>query len=75
VSDGGSAVILVYSTSHAVRGERLLLREGLEVRLVPVPRQFSSDCGVCLRVRRHDREAAVQILRAAGLEVQAVHDL
>ncbi|HSQ27085.1 MAG TPA: DUF3343 domain-containing protein [Anaerolineales bacterium] len=51
-------VILVDSTSHALRIEKLLAQVGIETKLVPVPRHLSSDCGVCVRV---DREKAQQV--------------
>lgn len=52
MSTDGFAVILVYSTYHALKIERALQGENIPCRLVPVPRQLSSDCGVCVRVHR-----------------------
>jgi hypothetical protein len=42
------AVILVRSTSHAMRVEKLLRDEGIICKMIPVPRHISSDCGVCV---------------------------
>jgi len=72
---GGYTVILVQSTSHAIRGENLLHKAGIACKLIPVPRTLSSDCGVCLRIASEDREAAVSALRAANLTPEAVHEL
>jgi hypothetical protein len=69
------SVILVYSTSYAIRAEKLLAQEGIPVKLIPVPRQLSSDCGVCVRVKRNAVEAALRILERAGLEIDGAHDL
>ena len=52
------AVILVDSTSHAVRIEKILGQVGIETKLIPVPRHLSSDCGVCVRI---DREKMRQV--------------
>ena len=68
-------VILVYSTSHALRAEKVLGQAGVACKLIPVPRMLSSDCGVCLRVRFDDRERALETLQAAKLEADAVHDI
>jgi len=68
-------VILVYSTSHAIRAERVLERGGIDCKLIPVPRHLSSDCGVCVRVWRGDREAARQALDEVGVEIEGVHDI
>ncbi len=42
-------VVLFQSISSALRAEKLLKKEGLAYKLIPVPRHLSSDCGVCLR--------------------------
>jgi bacterioferritin-associated ferredoxin len=67
------AVILVHSTSHAMRVEKVLHAAGLACKLIPVPRQISSDCGVCIRVRNQDLEAALQAAKMAQIEVEGVH--
>jgi hypothetical protein len=69
------AVVLFHSTSHAIRGERVLVARGFDCRLVPVPRQISSDCGVCLRMAPEDVARAREVLEAVGLEVDAVQVL
>ena len=42
-------VALFHTTSSALRGEKVLQRAGLTVKLIPTPREFSSDCGLALR--------------------------
>lgn len=68
-------VLLVPSTGHAIRAEKVLNAAGLECKLIPVPRHLSSDCGICVRIRRQDREAAVRALEAAGVTLEGVHDV
>jgi hypothetical protein len=68
----GNVVILVYSTSHAIRIEKLLKKEGLDCKLIPVPRQISSDCGVCIRIAQTGTEAARALLLACKIEVQDI---
>ncbi len=65
---------LVPSANHAVQGERSLLVAGVACRLIPVPRDISSQCGVCLCVAYGEGESAGRILRAAGVAVEAVHN-
>jgi hypothetical protein len=72
---GKHAVILVYSTSYAIRAEKILHQAGIASKLIPVPRHLSSNCGVCLRVARTDKEAARQALEAVQLEIEGIHDL
>jgi hypothetical protein len=69
------AVFLTRSVSHAMKGEAALTGAGIGNKLIPVPRALSSQCGVCLRIGVADRAQAEQALRAAGLEISAIHDL
>jgi len=42
-------VLATYPSSHAVlRAEKRLKAEGVQVELIPVPRQIRSTCGFCL---------------------------
>jgi hypothetical protein len=67
------AVVLVYSTSYALRAEKVLQGEGVACKLVPVPRHLSSDCGVCVRIGQTDQEAALRALESAGVEIEGIH--
>jgi hypothetical protein len=69
------AVILFHSTSYAIRAEKVLNKAGIQSKMVPVPRHLSSDCGVCIRIERADREATRQALDEVGVEIEDVHDL
>ena len=65
-------VVLFYSTSVAIRAEKLTQEAGLKIKLIPVPRQLSSDCGVCVRFERPDEESVRQRLAEAKVEIQGV---
>ncbi len=71
----GYAVILVYSTAHALKAEKALQRAGIPCKLIPVPRHISSDCGVCVRIRRSDRQSALEVLETAGVGIEGTHDI
>lgn len=68
-------IILVYSTSHALKGERVLKAAGIPHKLIPVPRHISSDCGSCLRVARNDMGRARDLLEAANVGVEGTHEI
>jgi hypothetical protein len=67
-------VILVPSTSYAIRGEHVLSQKGIASKLIPVPRHLSSDCGVCIRVRAEDLSAARLALDAAKVPYDGVYE-
>lgn len=58
--------ILVKSTSQAIRIERLIEAAGLSCRLIPTPREFSSDCGSAIRIGSRDAARIGEIIDAAG---------
>jgi hypothetical protein len=72
---GKHAVVLVYSTSYAIRAEKILHQAGIASKLIPVPRHLSSNCGVCLRIECTDKDAAREALEAAKVEIEGIHDL
>lgn len=60
-------VVLVPSVSHSLRAEKALADAGLAVKLIPTPRQLSSDCGTAIRFAWATRDAVQCVLDAAGL--------
>jgi hypothetical protein len=68
-------VILFHGSAHALRAEKVLQEGGIAAKLIPVPRQLSSDCGVCLRLSATDRDAACRAIRIARVEIAGVHAL
>ncbi len=69
------SVILVYSTSYAIKGERLLKKAGFACKLTPVPRHLSSDCGVCVRVQTGDKSAILALWSENRLPFDRWEDL
>jgi len=66
-------VVLFHSTSLAIRAERVCQRAGLAVKLIPTPRQLSSDCGTALRFQWADRERMEAVLKEARVEIEGIH--
>ena len=69
------AVILVDSTSQALRIEKLLNTEGLTCKLIPVPRHLSSDCGVCLRFLQADLGHVQALLEEGNFQFRSIEKL
>ena len=65
-------VVLVPSVSHALRAEKLVQAAGIACKLIPTPRQLSSDCGTALRFAWSDRDRVRAVLAAAGVETEGV---
>lgn len=65
-------VVLFPSTSGAIRAEKLTKEAGLRVKLIPVPRHLSSDCGVCLRCESTDVQAVRSLLERGKVEFEDI---
>ncbi len=70
-----NGIVLFNSNSYAMRAEAVLLKAKLDVKLVPTPRELSSDCGVSLRFRWTDNEQVKALLEQAHVEIAGVHQL
>ena len=42
------SVMLFKAVSYVLKAEKILKKEGLPHKLIPVPKHISSDCGICL---------------------------
>ena len=68
-------VVLFDSTQRAIQAERVLKAAGLPVKLIPVPRQVSSDCGVCLRFLWEDHTRVEEVLRTHKVAFAAIRQI
>jgi hypothetical protein len=62
IPEGPFGVVLFESVSHALRAEKIIKAENIPCKLIPVPRQISSDCGVCLRFSLMHRGQIEEVL-------------
>ena len=69
------SVLLVPSTSHAVRAEKSFLASDIPCKLIPVPKTISSNCGVCIRFSTGDRQRVMAILGQEKLDYDDIIDL
>ena len=68
-------VVLFHTTSAAMRAEKRLKAAGLEVKLIPTPRELSSDCGVALRFPWPEAERVRGLLVEARVEIEQLAPL
>ncbi len=64
--------LLILGSIHIVmKSEKLLKSEGMEVDLVPIPREIGSDCGVAIDLPFESRETAIRLLEKSGISIVA----
>lgn len=67
-------VVLFQSISGALLAEKLLKKQGIAYKLIPIPRHLSSDCGVCIRfLIQH--ESQIKKALARKVEIQSFYHL
>jgi hypothetical protein len=70
-----TAVFLFHTSSAAFRADKVLNEAQIAARLIPTPRQFSSDCGISLKVDWSHVDSARVLLESRGVEYAAVHQM
>ena len=68
-------VILFPSIHFALKAEKIIKGKGIPIKLIPVPRHLSSDCGVCLCMPWDKKEEIVSLLEKEGVKIEAVQPL
>ena len=66
-------VVLFHTTSAVMRAEKMLVKGGYSIKLIPTPRQFSSDCGIALRFDWKQGEQVKTMLDEARVEFDTIH--
>ncbi len=67
--------ILFHTTSAVMRAEKLLISKGYAVKLIPTPREFSSDCGIALRFDWGNHDQIKALLDQVKIEFDTIHFL
>jgi hypothetical protein len=67
-------VILFKAVSYALKAEKILKKEGLPHKLIPVPKHISSDCGVCLMIQVDVKDKIIDVLKGK-VEIECVRPL
>ena len=67
-------VVLFKAVSYALKAEKILKKEGLPHKLIPVPKHISSDCGVCLMIHV-DVKDKIMVALTGRVDIESVRPL
>jgi hypothetical protein len=68
--------ILTFDSVHFVmRAEKVLSKRDIKVRLIPTPREISSDCGMAIEIVCEDIEETRKLLKTHDCRLTGVHNL
>ena len=68
-------VVLFHTTSAVMKAEKFLIAKKYTIRLIPTPREFSSDCGIAIRFPWEKRESLELDLNSLGLEIGGIYQM
>lgn len=66
-------IVTFRTTADAIHMERECEKRGIRGRLIPVPREISSGCGMCWCTAPGEREEILSFLQTLGLQNEALH--
>ncbi|NBG87856.1 DUF3343 domain-containing protein [Isachenkonia alkalipeptolytica] len=72
--DNKTCIMTFHTTYHALNFEKALKEKGIEVKLIPVPRDLSSSCGSAARFNLKDREKALALAREYHIELDELYE-
>lgn len=66
-------VITFFGSHYAIRAFEILKREGLEVVIIPGPREISPNCGVALRFNFNEKGKVEEFFQKFCIHYEAIH--
>ena len=68
-------VILFHTNTSAMQAEAVLIRSKQEIKLIPTPRELSSDCGISLRFDWDCKSEVEALLQRSKVDFAGIHPL
>ncbi len=68
-------VVTFNATHYALKAEKVLKQAKYNVKLIPVPRQFSSNCGLALQFDCSLKEEVNRIFSEQHIKIHGIHQL
>lgn len=72
MTGAGYAVLLLPSVSHALLSEKVVKAEGISCKLIPTPREISTDCGIVLRFSEEDKKRLEYVIVENGIDFNRI---
>jgi hypothetical protein len=68
-------VILFNTNSSVMKAEAVLIRAKQEIKLIPTPRELSSDCGISIRFDWNQKSVIELLLERAKVDISGIQPL
>lgn len=67
-----SLIVTFYSVHFAIKLESVCKKEGIEGKIIPVPRSLSSSCGMAFKGRPEDKDGILDLAHSNGIEIEDI---
>lgn len=63
------------STHSAIRAEKELVSKGVKVKIIPVPREVTANCGISIKISMEDLILVKEILEDKNIETSGYYNV
>lgn len=67
--EGARLVLTFHTTADAIAMERLCKKQEIAGRLIPVPRELTSDCGMAWSMPPQEQDRLLEALRSNPIDI------
>lgn len=68
-------VVTFESTSHAIKGEKVLKEENIKIKTIPTPREITSSCGLSIRFKLEDLDTIEGTIKSNDLAINGMYKM
>lgn len=65
-------IALFQTTRSVIKAERVCLESGIQCKVIPVPRDISSECGMALEIDEKDKDRILDVCKKNHVQVSFV---
>ena len=66
--------VIFKSMTYVLSAERIARKNGISCRMIPIPRNISTDCGMCISIKSEDKDILLSTLEEKGLVPERVEE-
>jgi hypothetical protein len=66
------SVILFHSSNYAMWSADVLKQAGIDHKMIPVPRELSSECGYCIKIGSSAEQEVSKLLKNENIEFERI---
>jgi len=66
-------IITFHTTHFSLKAKKILEKNGKNPELIPVPREFSSDCGFCCKIPWEEKDETKKLLKENNVEIDCIY--